>query len=115
MPCCAFALFVIAHIAAFLAMIGRALGFAGPPDDVPPFNPATAWQLHAVSAVAPARHRGPRRLAPALVLIALLEIGVVTTGVAWLASDEHAPGATADTLWCGSRPSVVEVASLGDR
>jgi hypothetical protein len=115
MPCCAFALFVVAHVAAFFVMIGRALGFAGARDDLPPLNPATAWQLHSAPLVMSAPRSGRRRLTPAFVLIALLEIGVVTAGVAWVASDAHAPGATADKLWCGSPPSVVEVASLGGR
>lgn len=114
MACCAFALFVIGQIAAVCVAIGRALGLSSAHDGGPALNPATAWQLHAEPA-APLPRRGGHRLAPALALIALLEVGLVAAGAAWLGGGEHAPGATPGTFWCGSPVPVVEVASLGDR
>jgi hypothetical protein len=115
MPCCAFALFVIGQIAAFCLAIGRALGLSSARDDGPPLNPATAWQLHAAPSAGPVSRRGRRRLVPALALVALLEVGVVAAGAAWLRGGEHAPDATPGTIWCGGPVSAVEVASLGNR
>lgn len=113
MPCCAFALFVIGQIAAFCLAIGRALGISGARDGGPALNPATAWQLHAAPAAPLPRRRAPR-LAPALVLVALLEVALVAAGAAWLRGGDDAPGATSGTFWCRGPVSVVEVASLGD-
>lgn len=106
---------MIAQIAAGFVAIRRALGLGGAPDALPALNPATAWQLHGAPAAPPLPPRRRRRLGPALVLIALLEIGAVTAGVAWLRGGGHAPGAAGDALLCGSPASFAQATSLGDR
>jgi hypothetical protein len=108
MACCAFALFVIGQVVAFLAMVRRTLGLGAARDSGPPHNPATAWQLHGAVSL-PRRSR--RRLGPALLLIAMLEVGLVAAGAAWLRSGEPSPGAAPgaqwlDTAWCRSPASL---------
>jgi hypothetical protein len=123
MACCAFALFVIGQIGALLVAIGRALGLSVE-DGPPPVNPATAWQLHAAPATAVgapafavgAPANGRRRLAPALGLIVVLEIGLVATGAAWVHRAGPVPDGTSLVslgAWCG-RPPPVRSASLRD-